>query len=202
MFYNITGALTHKEPGMAVLTTGGVGFKLSITLNTLGKLPKIGEEATLYTYLNVKEDALDLYGFWDLAEENCFKMLLTVSGVGPKAALGLLSDLTPERFALAVAADDVKALKAVPGIGPKTAQRIILELKDKLKGADLGAAFTGDSGASGGSFTGAGNLGEAVSALVVLGYGHSEAASVLVGVSDDTSVEEMIKIALKKLAQQ
>lgn len=200
MFYNITGTLTHKEPNLVVLTTGGVGFKLIVTLNTLGKLPEIGETTTLYTYLNVKEEILDLYGFWDLAEENCFKMLLSVSGVGPKAALGILSDLTPERFALAVASDDVKAIKAAPGIGPKTAQRVILELKDKVKSEDISAAFSGASSPSSSGISGIGNVGEAVSALVVLGYSHSEAASSLSGISEETSVEEMIKQALKKLA--
>lgn len=200
MFYNITGTLIHKEPGMAVISTGGVGFKCIITLNTLGKLPETGQTTTLFTYLHVKEDLLDLYGFWDLAEENCFKMLISVSGVGPKAALGILSELTPERFALAVAAEDVKTIRSAPGIGPKIAQRVILELKDRVKSEDLGTAFSGGSGGVSQNVMGAGNLGEAMNALVVLGYSHSEAASALSGMNDEMSVEELIKGGLKKLA--
>ena len=159
----------------------------------------MGEEVTLFTYLYIREDVLDLYGFMDLSELNCFKMLLGVSGVGPKAALSILSDMSPERFALCVASGDSKSLTKAQGVGPKLAQRVVLELKDKIKGLEAAQGFIQKDiplpeDAS--------NLGEAISALVVLGYTQSEAAAALAKLDSSLPVEKLITGALRHLAGQ
>jgi len=200
MFYSITGTVAHKDPAFAVLQAGGVAFKISTSLTTLSSIGARGEEATLYTYLHVREDIMDLYGFASLAELNIFKLLISVSGVGPKAAISILSDMSPERFAIAVAGDDVKAIRQAPGIGPKIAQRIVLELKDKLKDRLKDVAVAGVIGPAEVLDKDMGNTSEALSALMVLGYSHGEAAGALAGLSPDLSVEDMIKESLKKLA--
>ena len=151
----------------------------------------------MYTYLNVREDALDLFGFYELNELNAFKMLLSVSGVGPKAAVSILSSLTPERLALCVASGDAKSLKA-PGVGPKIAQRIVLELKDKVDKEQIAGGVSGESTA--GISVKTGNASEAISALEVLGYSRAEATQVITKLDGATPVEEMIKLGLKALA--
>ena len=197
MIYSLTGMVAHIEPGFAVIDCGGVGFKCFTTANTLHALRGTGGKVTLYTHLNVREDALDLFGFYEEKELSCFKMLIAVSGVGPKAALSILSETTPEKFALAVASGDAKALTRAQGVGNKIAQRIVLELKDKVSGADAAAGFSADAGLP----TASGNAEEAVNALVVLGYSRSEAA-LAVGRCDGTqSVEEIIRQALRHLAR-
>ncbi len=201
MLYSVRGKLIHKEPYLAVVECGGVGFKCITTTSTLAKLGEAGSEATLYTYLHVREDLLDLYGFADMGELNCFKMLLSVSGVGPKVGLAVLSDLTPERFALCVAANDAKTITKSQGVGAKLAQRIILELKDKLKSADLPTALSGEA-FSGSAASFGGNAGEAVSALVVLGYSQGDAARAVSGLSPDLPSAELIRQALKYLSAQ
>ncbi len=133
MFYHVRGKLIHVEEGMAAVECAGVAFALKTTNNTLSKLPALQSEVTLYTYFLVREGAMELYGFYDQGELNCFQMLLTVSGVGPKAALAILSHLSPEKFALCVATGDVKSITRAQGVGPKLAQRLILELKDKVQ---------------------------------------------------------------------
>src|SRR5690606_24561258 len=130
--YYISGELVHTERNMAVIDAGGVGYKLTVSSTALGKLAGKTGKVKLYTYLSVRDDALELYGFYSVEEASVFRMLITVSGVGPKAAMSILSTMSPEQFALAVTAGDAKALSKAPGVGPKTAARIILELKDKL----------------------------------------------------------------------
>jgi Holliday junction DNA helicase RuvA len=196
MIYSLTGILTHIGQGVVVIECGGVGFKCSTTANTLQKLPKMNEKATLYTYLNVREDALDLFGFYDNKELSCFKLLISVSGVGPKAALSILSEATPERFALYVASGDVKALTRAQGVGTKIAQRIVLELKDKVSGEQAAADF-GDS--SGGVSSASSNTEEAVNALVVLGYTRSDASLAAGRCDSSNTVEEIIKQSLRIL---
>ena len=132
MLYSLTGKLAHTEPGLAVIDVGGVAFKCFTSMGTLRALPRLGEKATLFTYLNVREDALDLFGFATQGELNCFKLLTAISGVGPKVGMAILSELTPEDVALAAAAGDAKRFTRVSGVGPKLAQRIVLELKDKV----------------------------------------------------------------------
>lgn len=195
MIYSLNGIVSHVEPGFAVIECGGVGFKCQTTANTLKKLPKLGETAQLYTYLNVREDALDLFGFADSSELACFKMLISVSGVGPKAALSILSEITPEKFALYVASGDSKSLTKAQGVGNKIAQRIVLELKDKVSSeqASLGFANTPVSAS--------GNAEEAVNALMVLGYSRSEASLAAAKADASLPVEEIIRQSLRLLAK-
>lgn len=195
MIYSLNGTLIHTQPGVAVIECGGVGFRCATTANTLRKLPKLGEKAKLFTYLNVREDALDLFGFADEKELSCFRMLITVSGVGPKAALSILSESGPEKFALYVASGDSKSLTRAPGVGPKLAQRIVLELRDKISGEQAAAGFSDIGGVP----TAAGNAEEAVNALGVLGYTRSEAALAVGRCDGSLTVEEIIKQALKLL---
>ena len=132
MYYYISGELVHTERNMAVIDAGGVGYKLTVSSTALGKLAGKTGKVKLYTYLSVRDDALELYGFYSVEEASVFRMLITVSGVGPKAAMSILSTMSPEQFALAVTAGDAKALSKAPGVGPRPAARIILELKDIL----------------------------------------------------------------------
>lgn len=200
MIYSVKGTLIHKEPSLAVIECGGVGYACRTTFSTLSQLGSVGSEASLLTYLHVREDNIELFGFATSQELNCFKMLLTVSGVGPKAALVILSDISPEKFALTIATGDVKSITKTKGIGPKLAQRIVLELKDKIakeqqlisSGEELD--FTPVMSGS--------NSGEAISALVVLGYSQSEATSIISKLDPALSVEDMIKQALKVMASK
>lgn len=196
MFYYLHGKVTHREPGLTVIDCGGVGYVCQISLQTLGKL-QMGEVVKLYTRVNIREDAYDIFGFYDTSERDCFKMLTSISGVGPKAALSILGVNTPERLALSVLGSDEKALTQAPGIGKKLAQRIILELKDKMGKADLQSA-SGQAMQVLSLDTGI--LGEATAALGVLGYSAAEAGMALKGVdTDGMIVEQLIKIALKNL---
>lgn len=197
MFYCLTGKLIHIEPKFIVIDCSGVGYKCFTSLSTMTKLPQKGETVTIYTYLHVREDILDLFGFCDQNELNCFKLLISVSGVGPKVALAVLSDLTPEKFALCVASNDEKSLSTVSGIGKKTASRIVLELKDKLGVPDMSLGFSADI-ANVGNIVG--SSAEAVSALVVLGYSQSQAALAIARLDENLSVEDLIKQGLRALA--
>ncbi|MBE6829962.1 MAG: Holliday junction branch migration protein RuvA [Ruminococcaceae bacterium] len=195
MFYSLKGKLIHMEPGLAVVECGGVGFKCLTTLSTQRTLPALGEQATLYTHLNVREDALDLFGFATLGELNCFKMLTGVSGVGPKVGLAILSELAPEQVAMAVATGDSKTLTRASGVGAKLAQRITLELKDKVKGMQTGgAAF-----ALAGIVSASSNAAAAVNALTVLGYSPTDAAAVVGRFDSALPVEELIRQSLKAM---
>lgn len=199
MFYSLTGNIIYSDLNSVAVECSGVGFKCFTTMNTLRKIGGNGDKVTLYTHLNVREDALDLFGFADTYELDFFKLLISVSGVGPKAALAILSELDPDKLALCIASGDSKAITKAQGVGPKLAQRVVLELKDKVKGIahednggyDLTAAEAATSSAAGS---------EAVSALMVLGYTQSEASTAVGKLDQSLSVEEMIKQALKSLA--
>jgi len=197
MIYSLKGKLIKIEPNFAVVECSGVGYGIRTSAVSVSRLPKIGEEAHFYTYLHVTENMIDLFGFADEEELNCFKMLISVTRVGPKAALSVLSSVTPERFALCVASGDAKTIAAAPGIGLKTAQRIILELKDKISKEQLAS---GVSDIPTVSFDTSSNASEAISALVVLGYAQSEATQIITKLDPDMSVEDMIKHGLKALA--
>ena len=200
MFYSLRGTLIHTEPNMAVVECGGVGFQCMTTMSTLRTWPKIGGEVTLYTHLNVREDAMDLFGFSSRGELNCFKMLIAVSGVGPKAGLSILSELAPEQVAMAVSAGDSKALTRAAGVGPKLAQRIVLELKDKVaKGFVDGISLEDVAGATS-TAPAAQGAGQAIAALVSLGYSQSEAAMAVSKIDATLPVEEIIKLALRGMA--
>lgn len=199
MFYSITGKVVYYDTQCVAVECGGVAFKCFTTMNTLKSIAEKGITVTLYTYLNVREDALDLFGFSTEQEMECFKLLLSVSGVGPKVALAILSELTPEKLAICIASADSKAITRANGVGPKVAQRVVLELKDKLaKGLDLGNVGVEIEAAGIGAQEG--NASEAVSALTMLGYSQSEAAVAVGKLEQSISVEEMIKQALKQLS--
>ena len=200
MFYYLIGVVAEMEANLAVIDCGGVGYACATTNYTLSQLKK-GERAKLYTYMNVREDAVDLFGFSSQSELHSFKLLLGVSGVGPKAALAILSTNTPANLAMAVVMGDEKALTAAPGIGKKIAQRIILELKDKL--AKEQASFGPDTGSSV-PLTVLPNdkAKEAGAALAVLGYSGSEVAAALKGIDMDAlPLEEIIRQALKRMVK-
>lgn len=200
MLYSLRGTIVFRDMAGAAVECGGVAYYCKASLSTLTSLGKVGSEVVLYTYLHIRNEALDLFGFADTAELNCFKMLINVTGVGPKAALAILSAMSPERFVLCVASGDYKAITAAQGVGAKLAQRVVLELKDKVSGAELAGAFS--QAGAGVAPLGAGNAGEAVSALVVLGYTQAEAASAVGRLEESLPVDEMIKAALKTLARQ
>ena len=200
MFYYINGKLAALESTFAVIDAGGVGYKMTVTYNTYASLSASGANtAKLYSYMAIREDDVELFGFYSLEELSAFKMLITVSGVGPKAAVSILSQLTPAKLAVAVCTEDKKAISQANGIGPKTAARIILELKDKLKnqisGEDLKDAPTEIVTAVTSS-----KLSDAQDALAVLGYSRSEALTALKSIdTDNLELDEIIKLALKKL---
>ena len=199
MFYYLNGTVAEIAAGLAVIDCGGVGYACATTNYTLSQLKK-GERARLYTYLHVREDIFELYGFASQQELNSFKMLIGVSGVGPKAALAILSATTPQNLALSIVTEDEKALTAAQGIGKKIAQRIILELKDKL--AKEQSSFTVQGGGSGAvpKPLGGSKSGEAAAALAVLGYGSQEISTALKGIDMDAlPLEEIIRQALKTM---
>ena len=197
MIYSLNGEVTHLEQNMIVIECGGVGYACRSTSTAVSRAV-MGEKIKLYTYLNIREDAAELFGFSDESELNCFKMLISVSGVGPKVAVAILSDLKPQEFALAVVNDDSKTITRAQGVGPKLAQRIVLELKDKLKkdgsfaSADI-PRIDMNASASNAVF-------EAMTALMVLGFSNSQAQKALAGLPDDLSVQELVKEGLKRLS--
>jgi len=199
MFYYISGKLALVEMSTAVIDCGGVGYKLTVSETTFSKIAgHIGDNVTLYTYLSVREDAVELFGFNSKEELNAFKMLITVSGVGPKAAIAILSVMTPEKFAFAVSTGDSKAIARANGVGSKTAARVILELRDKISGQ---IAVDTDTGEVLQTSTSSSAASEALSALTVLGYSRTEAERALSGVDLNASLENIITAALKKLAR-
>ena len=199
MFYYLNGTVAEIAAGLAVIDCGGVGYACATTNYTLSQLKK-GERAKLYTYLNVREDAMELFGFASQSELRSFKLLIGVSGVGPKAALSILSSTTPQQLAMAVVMGDEKALTAAPGIGKKIAQRIILELKDKL--AREQGSFDAGSGGPVRMPTQDNKAGEAAAALAVLGYGSQEIAAALKGIDMEAlPLEEIIRQSLKKMVK-
>lgn len=201
MFYYLDGTVAEILPFLAVIDCGGVGYACKTTNNTLSSLKK-GQRGKLYTYLNVGEGIFELYGFATQNELNSFKLLLSVSGVGPKAALAILSSTTPESLAMAIVTEDAKALTAAPGIGKKIAQRIILELKDKMaKETASGLDFSGGRGSPAPALF-ANKATEAAQALAVLGYSSQEVSIALKGVDvENLSLEEIIRQGLKKMVK-
>lgn len=197
MIYSLRGNLIVMEQGFSVVECTGVGYKCYTSLNTQRNL-KLGTEVTLFTYMSVREDACELFGFATKTELQCFKLLIGVSGVGPKVGIALLSDLTPEQITLAISAGDVKSLTRAQGVGPKLASRIILELKDKLKGF-----ATSDNGVElkGSVIADTGNISKAVGALAVLGFSAADVTPVLSKLDPNLSVEQLIGETLKKMGR-
>ncbi|MFG6372626.1 MAG: Holliday junction branch migration protein RuvA [Oscillospiraceae bacterium] len=201
MYYYVKGEVAHIAPYLAVIDCGGVGYACRTTQNTLSYL-KQGQQAKLYTYLNVREDAMELYGFYSESELSCFQMLLGVSGVGPKAALAMLSATTPEGLAASVITGDERALTAAQGVGKKIAQRVILELKDKLAKGQLPTAGGESYGGSGVTVIPQNKASEAAAALAVLGYSAQEVALALKGIDlEALPLEEIVRQALKKMVK-
>ncbi len=201
MFYYIEGTLVYRDATTAVLDCGGVGYKLTISYQTSDSLTnKMNMRARLMTYLQVKEDGVELFGFSDNDERDCFMLLIGVSGVGPKAAMSILSIMNPDRFRFAVCTDDAKGIAKAPNIGPKTAARIILELRDKIsKEVMNGAVGATPDGTAAAVPVSNGKLNDAVEALMALGYDRSSALNALKGLdTEKLSVSELIAQALKK----
>ena len=200
MIYSVRGKLTHKEPFLAVVECAGVGYACRTTCSTSAQLGETGKEVYLYTYLHVREDNVELFGFYSMQELNCFKMLISVSGVGPKAALSIQSDIDAQRFALTVASGDSKVFTKTKGVGPKLAQRIVLELKDKIAKESITAS---DIKSSGNIFVPEGdNCAEAVSALMVLGFSQEEVAAAVSKIDTSLDTGEIVKQALKIIGKK
>ncbi len=202
MFYYIEGLVAHLEQGLVVIDCGGVGYACHTSQNTISQI-KMGEKARIYTCLHVREDIFELYGFAEQEELNCYKMLTSVSGVGPKAALAILSVAPPSQLALAIITEDEKLLTQAQGIGKKIAQRIVLELRDKMSKANLETA-AGDGKAVIMPEKGSVNcMQEAIAALMVLGYSQAEAFKAMEGMeTEGMDAESIIRYCLKKLAMQ
>jgi Holliday junction DNA helicase RuvA len=204
MFYYLKGQLAYLSGSTCVIDCGGVGYKLTVSLITSDYLsPKKGQDVKIYTYLAVRENEVELYGFGSDEERASFNLLTTVSGVGPKAAMSILSVMTPDRLALAICTEDTKAIAKAPGLGAKTAARIIVDLKDKVsKDMMTASPKSVTSTASPATFEAGGVLTEATEALTVLGYDKNSILNALRGVDvKNMDVGEVIKAALKKLAR-
>ena len=200
MIYCLTGKIVKKSMSAVVLSCGGVGYYAQCPASVAGALPGVGKEATIYTVMSVTENDVSLYGFATEEQQACFEMLTAVSGVGPKVGLAILSVMEPERVALAISAGDHKAFKAASGVGPKLAQRIVLELKDKVaKGFVDGISLEDVAGASA-QTPAAQSSSQAIAALVSLGYSQSEAALAVSKIDATLPVEEIIKLALRGMA--
>ena len=198
MFYHISGELVAIESNMAVIDCNGVGYCLTVSLNTQRYLKNPGQKVKLYTHFSVREDGVELFGFYDTEERDTFKLLITVSGVGPKAAINIMSALSPESFAVAVMNGDTKLISKAQNVGAKTAARIVLELKDKISktvqvGDDVSSEVVGGGNVSE-------KMSEAQNALMVLGYKQSEASAALRGLNvQNMELEDIIREALKRL---
>ncbi|MBQ6381955.1 MAG: Holliday junction branch migration protein RuvA [Clostridia bacterium] len=196
MIYSLKGTLVTADVHFAVIEVGGIGFKCFCSTRTLAQLPQAGKEVFLLTYMNVREDAIELYGFCDKTELDCYKLLIDVKGIGPKAAMSILSTLTPDRLALAVASKDFKAIQAAPGIGRKGAEMVILELKDKLGALDIESGEIVEEVAD---VSVSASKKDAIDALVSLGYSQSDAAKAIAKAGKGLSTEDLIKYALTHL---
>ena len=200
MFYSVRGKLIHMDSSTAVVECGGVGYNCQTTMNTLKNL-RLGDEVTLYTYLNVREDAMELFGFSAKTELETFKTLIGVSGVGPKAGLAILSELSPEQVAMAIATDDIKTITRAQGVGKKIAQRIVLELKDKLA-KSLSSEDTSLPSASAAANAAMGNIPKAIEALGVLGYSPADVSGILAAMDSALPVEQLIAQTLRQMGRQ
>ena len=200
MIYCLTGKIVKKSMSAVVLSCGGVGYYAQCPASVAGAPPGVGKEGTLYTVMSVTENDVSLYGFATEEQQACFEMLTAVSGVGPKVGLAILSVMEPQRVALAISAGDHKAFKAASGVGPKLAQRIVLELKDKVaKGFVDGISLEDVAGAASGEPV-TQSASQAIAALVSLGYSQSEAALAISKIDATLPVEEIIKLALRGMA--
>jgi Holliday junction DNA helicase RuvA len=202
MIYSLKGTLTVKEPNFVVIECGGVGYGCRTSYTTVSQLGETGSETMLYTHLYIREDAAEIFGFLTMQELNCFRLLISVSGVGPKAATAILSDVTPDRFAFLVASGDSKFFTKTKGIGAKTAQRIVLELKDKISIESISGSSVADIPHSQSATGGISSVTEALEALMVLGYSQGEAVSVLGKLDPSMSTQDLIKESLRIMSSR
>jgi len=189
----LTGTVAGKGIGYCLLEVGGVGYRLAMSTGSLSALPAVGDSVTVHTHLHVREDELSLFGFESDAEKTAFEQLITVSGVGPKVALATLSALSPDALAAAIASEDVATISGVPGIGKKTAQRIILDLKDKLGAGQFGSATAGRASGSGAA------MAEASDALLSMGFSPAEVSTALGGADATDDAQKLLRYALQRL---
>ena len=202
MYYHIEGILAYKDGNLAVVDCSGVGYKLNVSYTTYSRLPEIGKKVKLFTHLVVKDDALELLGFGDLSEKNAFLMLISISGIGVKGATAVLSALTPEKFAFAVASGDYKEIATAHGVSVKTAQKIILELKDKIDKQNIASEKSDNGIYIDNNIPAAGNIrSDAIIALMSLGYSRNEANDALKNIDLSNRLEDIIKLGLKNLAK-
>ena len=200
MIYSLTGKILKKTLDTVVISCAGVGYAVQVPLTTAESLPAPGREGTVYTVMNVTENDVSLYGFATEEQQACFEMLTAVSGVGPKVGLAILSVMEPQRVALAISAGDHKAFKAASGVGPKLAQRIVLELKDKVAKGFVDGISLEDVAGSAADTPATQSSAQAIAALVSLGYSQSEAALAIAKIDATLPVEEIIKLALRSMA--
>lgn len=203
MISYIRGTLAEKNEDSAVVEAHGVGYQIFVPVPVLSELPPLGESVKIYTYFSVREDGMSLFGFLSRQDLTMFKQLIGVNGIGPKSALGILSALKPDVLRMAVASGDAKTISRAPGVGPKTAQRIILDLKDKIRPEDVLAGGLEESLAVPEEISGVGQAGkEAVEALTALGYSAAEAAGAVkkVKITEEMTAEDVLKGALRHLA--
>ena len=200
MFHYINGIVAEKLPNLAIIDCGGVGFEINTSAYTISQL-KSGEKGKLYTHLYIREDCMDIYGFASKSEKRCFEMLIGVSGVGPKAAIAILSTGSPENLVMNIISGNEKALTAAPGVGKKIAQRIILELKDKMGGAGMEIDFSGGPAISAPVQQG-GNVALARAALQELGYSPAEIQNALKGADPNATTEELVRHALRAMVMK
>ncbi len=201
MIYSLRGTLIYEMQGYVVIECGGVGYKCNTSLSTLRQMPKIGSEVTLFTYMAVREDAVELFGFSTSQELECFKILTGVSGVGSKVGIAILSEFSPEQVAVCIASSDAKTLTKASGVGNKLAQRIILELKDKMKKLGVTTSVSEISKATASSVS-VGNIASACEALAVLGYTSDDVMPILSGFDPTLKVEELIHKTLVEIGKK
>ncbi|MBQ1660792.1 MAG: Holliday junction branch migration protein RuvA [Clostridia bacterium] len=202
MIYSLNGTLVHSGQGFVVIECGGVGYKCLVTMNTLRTLPKTGEKTMLYTHMLVREDAVELCGFATTDEMNCFRLLISISGVGAKVAIAILSELKPEQLALAVSMGDSKMLTKASGVGNKLAQRIILEMKDKIKKLGIASEAAPSGAPSAAVVSATVNISQAIGALAVLGYTPDDVMPFMTDIDPDMSVEQIIAQTLRAIGKK
>ena len=201
MISHLRGELTYVRENKVEIDTGALGFEVQVPMTVIDRLPGIGSPIELFTYMNVKEDEMSLFGFPDRDSLDMFKLLITVSGIGPKGALGILSSMTPSDIRFAVLSQDVKAISKAPGIGSKTAQRLIIELKDKVSLSD-GLEHMNDDVRPVGNASDSSEKSEAIIALTVLGYSNTDAVRAVSGIDTaGKTTEEILKEALKRIGR-
>lgn len=200
MIYSLTGVILEKTPSEVIIQCGGIGYLVSVPLSAAGAVPAVGSETTLYTHFHVTDNDVALYGFPDREGREMFRLITSVSGVGPKVGLSILGAMSPDKIVLAASAGDHKAFTVANGVGPKLGQRLVLELKDKVKGYTISGGVSLED-VSGVASSASGAASQAIAALVTLGYTQSEAAEAVARIDQNQTVPEMIRLALQNMGK-